>query len=86
MTTMNISLPEEMKVFVEQQVQQGGYSTASEYLRELIREARKRVAEDRLEELILEGINGGPMQPMTQEDWAELRRKLEQRMAERGQE
>lgn len=84
MTTMNISLPEDMKAFVETQVQQGGYSTASEYLRELIREAKKKAAEDRLEELILEGINSGPATPMTKEDWAELRRKLEQHRAERG--
>ena len=32
MTTMNISLPEEMKVFVEAQMAQEGYASASEYL------------------------------------------------------
>ena len=40
MTTMNISLPEEMKVFVEAQMAQEGYASASEYLRALIRDAQ----------------------------------------------
>ena len=40
MTSMNISLPEPLKLFVEEQVTSGAYSTASEYLRELIREAQ----------------------------------------------
>ena len=37
MTTMNISLPDEMRAFVEEQLKSGGYSTASEYIRDLIR-------------------------------------------------
>ncbi|MEH2090036.1 ribbon-helix-helix domain-containing protein [Nostoc sp.] len=36
MTNIQISLPESMKVFVEEQVAKGGYSSASEYLQELI--------------------------------------------------
>ncbi|MBW4454011.1 MAG: hypothetical protein KME55_15575 [Nostoc indistinguendum CM1-VF10] len=36
MTNIKISLPESMKVFVEEQVVKGGYSSASEYLQELI--------------------------------------------------
>jgi len=37
MTTMNISLPDGMKSFVDQQVSARGYGTSSEYVRELIR-------------------------------------------------
>lgn len=84
MTTMNISLPEEMKSFVETQVQQGGYSTASEYLRELIRDAqKKRIADERLEKLLLEGINSGPGIEVTPEYWEERRRELERRLSAR---
>jgi antitoxin ParD1/3/4 len=32
MTTINISLPEQMRLFVEEQVTAGGYSTTSEYI------------------------------------------------------
>jgi len=83
MTTMNVSLPDEMKAFVEEQVQRGGYSTASEYLRELIRDAQKQAAKERLEKLLLEGLDSGPATPMTKKDWADLRRELERRRAER---
>ena len=40
MTTMNISLPDSMRAFIEQKVAQSGYSTASEYIRQLVREDR----------------------------------------------
>ena len=42
MSNMSISLPEPLKLFVEEQVSKGGYRTASEYLGELIREAQRR--------------------------------------------
>ena len=83
MTTMNISLPDEMKTFVEEQVQQGGYSTASEYLRELIRDAQKQAANERLEKLLLEGLDSGPGVDVTPEWWAERRRELERRLKKR---
>jgi putative addiction module CopG family antidote len=40
---MNISLPEALKTFVDEQVSQGGYGTTSEYVRELIRHDQDRV-------------------------------------------
>ena len=47
--SMNIALPDTMKEFVLQQVSEGGYSTASEYVRDLIRADQKRKAEIRLD-------------------------------------
>jgi antitoxin ParD1/3/4 len=52
MSTMNISLPESLKDFVDDQVGARGYSTSSEYVRELIRKDRDR---QRLRALLLEG-------------------------------
>ena len=63
MVTMNISLPENLKGFVDSQVQAGGYSTSSEYIRELIREDQKKKLEQRLSTLILEGLESG--EPLT---------------------
>ena len=40
---MNISLPDSLKAFVDEQVSQGGYGTSSEYVRELIRKDRDRL-------------------------------------------
>ena len=58
MQSMNISLPEPLKEFVDGQIASGRYSSASEYVRELIREDEKRKAEERLEALLLEGLGG----------------------------
>ncbi|MBH9551795.1 type II toxin-antitoxin system ParD family antitoxin [Inhella gelatinilytica] len=42
MSTMNISLPDRLKSFVDEQVRQRGYGTSSEYVRELIRQDQDR--------------------------------------------
>lgn len=52
MGTMNISLPDNLRDFVDEQVGQGGYGTSSEYVRELIRRDQERL---RLRTLLLEG-------------------------------
>lgn len=69
MTTMNISLPDEMKAFVESQMATEGYASASEYLRALIRDAQKRRAKQELEAKFREALESGPATPMTREDW-----------------
>ena len=57
MQTMNISLPDPLKAFVNGQVAQGRYSSASEYVRELIRADERRKAQEALESALLEGLN-----------------------------
>ncbi len=74
MTTMNISLPDEMKAFIELQMSREGFASASEYLRALIREAQKLQARQDLEAKLLEGLQG-PVTEMTREDWESLRRE-----------
>ena len=57
MSTMNVSLPNSLKTFVEEQVATRGYRTSSEYLRELIRRDRDR---QRLRGLLLDGAQSRP--------------------------
>ena len=57
MGTMNISLPDALKSFVDQQVGSRGYGTSSEYVRELIRRDRDR---QHLRGLLLEGAESAP--------------------------
>jgi len=76
MTTLNISLPEPMRAYVAQQVAQGGYSTASEYIRQLVRQDQKRAARERLEFLLMEGVESGPPIEVTDQYWTEKRAKL----------
>jgi len=54
---MNISLPDTLKSFVDEQVRQGSYGTSSEYLRELIRKDKDRL---HLRSLLLAGATSAP--------------------------
>jgi putative addiction module antidote protein, CC2985 family len=58
-TTMNISLPDSMRAFVDERLESDGYGTASEYIRDLIRADQKRHDDERLEELLLERLQSG---------------------------
>lgn len=60
MSTMNISLPDTLKSFVDEQVNQRGYGTSSEYVRELIRQDRDRL---HLRDLLLDGAAAAPAAP-----------------------
>lgn len=57
MSTMNISLPDSLKAFVDEQVDQRGFGTSSEYVRELIRRDQERV---RLRSLLQAGAESPP--------------------------
>ena len=73
MQTMNISLPDQLKEFVDDQVGSGRYSSVSEYVRELIRDDEKRKLQDKLEAMLMEGIQSGAPTDMTRQDWADIR-------------
>ncbi|MGV3652584.1 MAG: ribbon-helix-helix domain-containing protein [Noviherbaspirillum sp.] len=60
MSTMNISMPETLKAFVDEQVSQRGYGTSSEYIRELIRKEQDRL---QLRGLLLAGAASAPTAP-----------------------
>ncbi len=60
MATMNISLPDALRDFVEQQVEERHYSTSSEYVRELIRREQERV---HVRALLLSGLESEPDVP-----------------------
>ena len=55
MTSLNISLPQALKEYLENQVRDGSYSTSSEYIRALLREDQKRRTQGKLEAALLEG-------------------------------
>lgn len=55
--TLNISLPEALKAFIDEQVSRRGYATGSEYVRDLIRQDQVR---QRLRCLLLDGAASAP--------------------------
>lgn len=83
MQTMNISLPESMKEFVEEQVSGGGYSSASEYVRDLVRADQSRKAKERLEEVLFGALRSGEPMDVTPQCWEELRQRLQARAGAR---
>jgi antitoxin ParD1/3/4 len=80
METMNIALPESMKHFVQSQVSEGGYSSASEYVRELIRADQRRKAEERIDALLIEGLDSGGPLPVTKDYWDQKKKRLTERL------
>jgi antitoxin ParD1/3/4 len=84
MATMNISLPDSMKAFIEEQADKAGFSTVSEYVRAIIREVQVRELHRQVVRgKLLEAIQDGPSTPMTKEDWEGIRREVHKRHAER---
>ena len=75
MATMNISLPDQMKAFVEAQSQDGRYANASDYVRDLIRrdqERRQAIAE--IQVLLDEGMTSGPAEPFDMKEFLARKR------------
>ncbi len=73
MTTMNISLPDTLKTFVDCQVLERGYGTHSEYVRELIRKDQDR---QQLRSLLLAGAASAPVHRVDDVYFADLRQRI----------
>ncbi|MFN6463502.1 MAG: type II toxin-antitoxin system ParD family antitoxin [Nostoc sp. DedVER02] len=76
MNSINISLPESLKAFVEEQVAQGGYSSVSEYLQELIAQDQKCKMQKHVEELLIVGLESGEVIEVNDEWWQQKRTHL----------
>jgi antitoxin ParD1/3/4 len=75
MSTMNISLPDALKSFVDEQVTKRGYATSSEYVRELIRADQDR---ERLRKLLLDGAASKPTAAVDDSYFSGLRSRIHQ--------
>ena len=73
MSTMNISLPDELKDFVDHRIRTEGYGSSSEYMRELIRRDRDRA---QFRQYLLDGVDAKPVGRMDAAYFATLRKQL----------
>lgn len=73
MATVTISLPDNLKAFMEGQIANKGFGNVSEYVRSLLREAQAKENEARLQSLLLEGLASGEGQEVTEEFWNDLK-------------
>ena len=78
MSTMNISLPDSMEAFVDEQVTRRGYGTSSEYVRELIRRDQDR---QHLRALLLQGAASPATAPADQDYFDRLRNRVHDKSA-----
>lgn len=81
MATMNVSLPEGLKHFVEAQVDERGYGTSSEFIRELIRREQARA---RLRELVVDGMASGAGSDLDEQYLDRLRDRVHRAGADRA--
>ena len=80
MSTIPVELPDELHEFVESKVQRGQFANANEYIVALIDAARCKRSE--IEAALIEGLQSGPAEEWTSQEWADIR----QRVIERHQE
>ena len=83
MQSMNIALPESLKEYVQEKTAQEGYSSVSEYIRELIRADQKQRAREALEIEMIRGLESGPPVSFTEEDWEAMRERIRKNHAAR---
>lgn len=81
MATMNMSLPDQLKQFVDEEVREGGYASTSDYMRDLIRQRQRAKAEELLRRLIAEGLASGPVEPVTKQTFEQMRKELREHVA-----
>lgn len=79
--SMNISLPDSLKEWVEEQVASGGYATASEFFRELLRAEQQRRLREHIDANLHQALDSGESTPMTPSDWERIRREGRKRIA-----
>ena len=77
MATLNISIPDNMKEWISSQIKSGKYTSASDYLRDLVRSDQR--AKEELNNLLLEGLESG--NPITPDDdyWERKKQTLKDR-------
>jgi antitoxin ParD1/3/4 len=80
MSSMNVSIPEAMRRWVEKVVTSENFGTTSEYVRSLIREDQKRRARAELDAKLLEALESGPATELTKSDWEQVRVQLRERL------
>jgi antitoxin ParD1/3/4 len=81
--SLNISLPEEMKRWIDAHVSNAGYGTTSEYFRQLVRDDQRRQLREEIDAKLLAALDGGEAVEMNPEWWEERREELARRIKQR---
>jgi antitoxin ParD1/3/4 len=79
MASININLTDELKQFVDGQVEAGEFGGVVQYIEALIE--RAKTGKEKLEELLVEGLNSGDPIPLDDDQWSQIRKEVNQRIA-----
>jgi antitoxin ParD1/3/4 len=75
-TQMNISLPGDLKEYVQSRTKEAHFGTPSDYMRGLIRDDMRRVEQEHLEYELLKGVHSGKPTEMTSQKYEAARKRL----------
>ena len=64
-----VQLPETSQSFVDEQVASGRFTSPSDFIANLVEQARRHAAQERLEKLLLEGLDSGPPIEVDRDWW-----------------
>ncbi len=79
MATVSLNLPEELQQFVDGQADAGQFDGPAEYIEALIERAKN--GKEKLESLLIEGLDSGDPIPLDADEWSRIRRDVEQRIS-----
>ncbi len=80
MATIPLELPNELQDFVDAKIQTGHFASASEYIVALVDAARR--GRSSIEAALLDGLESGPAEEWTSQEWLEIRQRVIQRHQE----
>ena len=79
MANVNLNLPEELQQFVNGQAEAGEFEGPSAYIEALV--ARVKEGKDKLEELLIEGLDSGEPIPLDADEWSRIRGEVTERLS-----
>ncbi len=84
LTTINVSLPVQMRAYIEERVKADGFGSISDLIRALVRDDQVRRAQQELERRLLAALEGGEATPMTAADWNDIKEAVKTKIAARA--
>ncbi len=84
LTTINVSLPVQMRAYIEERVKADGFGSISDLIRALVRDDQVRRAQQELERRLLAALDSGEPTPMTATDWDDIKEAVKTKIAARA--
>ncbi len=85
MQTLNLTLPDSLGEFVRQQTAESGFADENAYIQQLIQaELKERILET-VESDLVEGLESGETEPVSQKFWDDLQDRVQERLAKKQQ-